>query len=304
MNVVAEPNPALLAAQAAEQRMFDCLAHNQSFLLEAGAGAGKTYSLVAALKFLIASSPNPLADSKGRIACITYTNAATDVINGRIDGNKAVFTDTIHAFCWSNLKGFQSALRSELVKLPAGEERIKSSCGINRQAVEYDLGYRKITEAVISLHHDDVLSLMFALLDSPKFRRLVSQRFPYIFIDEYQDTNDAVMAALKSSFLDHQSGVVIGLFGDHWQQIYEKTCGHVVHEKIREVGKGANFRSGTKIVEVLNKMRPELTQAPHDLTLTGSAAAFHTNGWAGQRRSGAGGGHWKDDLPADIAHDQ
>ncbi|EMR0605222.1 ATP-dependent helicase, partial [Stenotrophomonas maltophilia] len=34
----------------------------------------------------------------------------------------------------------------------------------------------------------------------------------------------------------------------------------------------------------------------------GSAIAFHTNAWQGARRSGAGGGHWKGDLPAEAAH--
>ena len=30
--------------------------------------------------------------------------------------------------------------------------------------------------------------------------------------------------------------------------------------------------------------------------------AFHTNAWVGERRTGAGGGHWKDDLAAETAH--
>jgi DNA helicase-2/ATP-dependent DNA helicase PcrA len=39
-----------------------------------------------------------------------------------------------------------------------------------------------------------------------------------------------------------------------------------------------------------------------DEGLVGSAIAFHTNAWQGERRSGAGGGHWKGDLPTEAAH--
>jgi DNA helicase-2/ATP-dependent DNA helicase PcrA len=44
------PSPALLAAQQAEAKVSRCLQEKHHFLLEAGAGAGKTYSLVEALK--------------------------------------------------------------------------------------------------------------------------------------------------------------------------------------------------------------------------------------------------------------
>lgn len=40
------PNPALIAARDADARVIACLGEGRSFLLEAGAGAGKTYSLV------------------------------------------------------------------------------------------------------------------------------------------------------------------------------------------------------------------------------------------------------------------
>lgn len=296
-------SPALAAAQAADAKMLACLEQGRSFLLEAGAGAGKTYSLVEALKLLIAKKSKFLRQLNSRIACITYTNVATEVITSRIDGNSAVYADTIHAFCWLLIKGFQAALRIEIAKLPAWQERLADSCGISAQPVEYDLGYRKITESLISLHHDDVLSLTVALLPNEKFRRIVTRQFPYILIDEYQDTNVEVMAAFKTAFLDKENGSLLGLFGDHWQRIYDKTCGHVAHGRIEEIGKGANFRSATEIVRVLNNMRPALPQAIKDAQFVGSVSVFHSNNWVGQRRTGAGGGHWKGDLPPEVAHE-
>jgi DNA helicase-2/ATP-dependent DNA helicase PcrA len=48
-----EISPALLAAQQAEAEVAEHLSARNDFLLEAGAGAGKTYSLVAALRRLL-----------------------------------------------------------------------------------------------------------------------------------------------------------------------------------------------------------------------------------------------------------
>ena len=45
-----QPSPAAIAAQKAQARLEESLTAGKNFRLEAGAGAGKTYSLVAALK--------------------------------------------------------------------------------------------------------------------------------------------------------------------------------------------------------------------------------------------------------------
>jgi DNA helicase-2/ATP-dependent DNA helicase PcrA len=296
-------NPALQAAQEAEARVLQCLKDSKNFLLEAGAGAGKTTSLIESIKYLIGSKQAEwLRRNNQCVACITYTNAAKDVINGRIDGNPLVYTDTIHAFCWSIIKGFQPLLRRELANLSAWQERITEAGGIGSQPVEYDLGYRRIRDDLISLHHDDVLALTVALLPLERFQAILAEKYPFILVDEYQDTNSEIMNAIKAHLMGREGGPLIGLFGDHWQRIYDGTCGHVSHDALTEIGKKANFRSVTSIVNMLNHMRPELPQAVKDNSVVGTAVAYHTNSWAGQRRSGTGGGHWKDDLPEDIAH--
>ena len=296
------PNPALIAARDADARVIACLGEGRSFLLEAGAGAGKTYSLVETLRHLIGTESQRLRRNNQRIACITYTNAATAVINSRIDGNTLVFTDTIHAFCWSLIKGFQPALRRGVSEIEAWQERLAEAGGVGNRQIDYDLGHRRITDELLSLHHDDVLALMVALLPLKKFQAILAAKYPFILIDEYQDTNREVMTAIKAHLLGRKGGPQIGLFGDHWQRIYENTCGHVTPEVLQELGKGANFRSATAVVKVLNAMRPELLQAVKDEAFVGSAVAYHTNAWVGVRRTGAGGGHWKGDLPADVAH--
>lgn len=302
MSAVVQPSPALLAARAADEQVAQCLKDGASFLLEAGAGAGKTYSLVETLRTLIATQSDGLRQRNQRIACITYTNAATAVISSRIDGNPLVFTDTIHAFCWSLIKGFQAALRQRLAAIPAWQERLAGGTALTSQTVEYDLGHRRLTDTLVSLHHDDVLVLTAALLPLQKFQTILADRYPFILIDEYQDTNTEIMAAIKANLLGRAGGPQIGLFGDHWQRIYDDTCGHVTDDALTEIGKKANFRSATAIVNVLNKIRTALPQAVKDEAFVGSAMAFHTNAWVGARRPGTGGGHWKDDLPAETAH--
>ncbi|ARL88232.1 UvrD-helicase domain-containing protein [Burkholderia pseudomallei] len=295
-------NPALAAAREADARVIASLKEGGSFLLEAGAGAGKTYSLIESLRYLIDAEGDNLRRGHQRIACITYTNAATAVITSRIDGNPLVFTDTIHAFCWSLIKGFQPALRKSIVDLEEWNERLSEVGGVGERRIDYDLGHRRVTDDLISLHHDDVLSIMVELLPLEKFQAILAARYPFVLIDEYQDTDSRVMEAIKDHLVGRKGGPVIGLFGDHWQRIYDKTCGRVTHDAIVEIGKGANFRSATAVVKVLNAMRPELPQKFKDETLEGAASVYHTNGWVGKRRTGAGGGHWKDDLPEDVAH--
>lgn len=302
MNALPEPSPALVAAHEAEVLVSQCLQDNRSFLLEAGAGAGKTYSLVEALKHLIEHEGHTLRRNHQRIACITYTNAATAVIKSRIDGSPLVFVDTIHAFCWSLIRNFQPALRSLVSAMPEWEEKLAEVNGIGIRIVAYELGYRRVTTDTVALHHDDVLKLMVSLLPNEKFQAFLTQQYPFVLIDEYQDTDIVVMSSMKEYLLGRAASPMIGLFGDHWQRIYDKTCGYVAHEALTEIGKKANFRSATRIVDVLNRMRPELPQAVKDERFVGSAIAFHTNTWQGERRSGAGGGHWKGDLPAEAAH--
>lgn len=296
-------SPALIAARAADDLVIDALKNGRNFLLEAGAGAGKTYSLIETLRYLISAESRRLRRNSQRIACITYTNAATAVINSRIDGNPLVFTDTIHAFCWSLIKGFQPTLRQGVAKIEAWQERLADVADLGGRSVSYDLGFRRITDEHIFLHHDDVLVLMVSLLSHKKFQAILAAKYPFILIDEYQDTDSRMMAAIEAHVMGRTGGPQVGLFGDHWQRIYDSTCGRVTHAALREIGKGANFRSATSIVSVLNAMRPELPQGVKDEAFVGSARVYHTNAWAGKRRTGSGGGHWKDDLPADVARE-
>lgn len=293
-------NSAEQAAKEALDRVYDCIDNRKCFVLEAGAGAGKTYSLISALRYLIDKQGTGLLRQNQQVACITYTNVARDEIESRTDRHPAIYSSTIHAFCWSLIKDFQSVLREELPQVGKWSERLEESGGIGLRAVVYDLGYPSVQERHVSLHHDDVLALTVRLLERPRFRTIFADRYPILFIDEYQDTDRGFAEALQTHFLDTGEGPLIGFFGDHWQKIYGTGCGRIKHRALQEINKNSNFRSVGAVVDVLNHMRRELIQNVKDPDDEGSAVVYHTNLWAGSRRTE---GHWKGDLPSAVAHD-
>jgi DNA helicase-2/ATP-dependent DNA helicase PcrA len=293
------PSPADAAAQEALNQMFQCIRERKNFRLEAGAGAGKTYSLVKALQQIIDEEGDQLIRQHQKVACITYTNVATDEVTRRTDGHPSVQASTIHSFCWDLCKSFQAILRQEVLKIAALNEKIDEAGGIAMRRVGYELGHRRVTDTEILLHHDDVLKVMVALMEYPKFRRILTARFPVLFVDEYQDTDSAFAESVIRNFVDSEEGPLIGLFGDSWQKIYRTGAGAIEHKKLRPIGKEANFRSVPDVVNVLNRIRPDLPQHVSDPAAIGTAKVYHSNGFGGQRRVG---GHWAGDLPAEDAH--
>ncbi len=294
-------NPAEIAAEEAQARVYAAINEGKSFLVEAGAGAGKTESLIKALKYLIKNRGAELLHKNQRVACITFTNVATDEIKSRTDGHPAILSSTIHSFCWTMIRDFQPHMRERLSALPGWPERLAEAGGIGGRRIEYELGYPRARkeEDYVSLGHDDVISLTVILMQKPKFRNLLTARYPVLLIDEYQDTNEKFTNALITHFLDGRDGPLIGFFGDHWQKIYGDGCGRIEHTRLLPIKKEANFRSVPVIVEALNRMRPKLPQQVTDPDAEGIIAIYHTNDWIGKRRKGQ---HWEGDLPPDVAH--
>jgi DNA helicase II / ATP-dependent DNA helicase PcrA len=294
-------SPAEIASTEALEKLFQTINDKKCFRFEAGAGAGKTYSLIKALKYLIDKESALLSKNNQKIACITYTNVAVDQINSRIDNNPVVFAGTIHAFCWSLIQSQQKLIREFIPTLgDKWPRRIEEAGGIKNQRVIYDLGYPKVTEKEIYLHHDDVIKIATDFLNNEKFKAILFSRFPIILIDEYQDTNKEFADSIKANIIENDNRFLIGLFGDHWQKIYgSKACGLITSDKIEFIGKEANFRSDKNIVTVLSRMRPELPQQEVDPDSEGEITVFHTESWTGVRRAE---NHWQGDLNSDIAH--
>lgn len=79
----------------------------QSFLLFAGAGSGKTASLVAALKYAQKTLGRTLSQENRYIGVITYTNAAATEIAQRSEEFPFFAVSTIHSFAWELIAPFQ-----------------------------------------------------------------------------------------------------------------------------------------------------------------------------------------------------
>ena len=112
-----------------------------------------------ALQFLIDRYRHTLPQRHQRIACITFTNVAKDEIEARTDRSPLIHCNTIHAFCWSLIVGFQRQLRERLPELEHWPERLAEAGDLGDRPVAYELGHRGINDARISIHHDDVLFL-------------------------------------------------------------------------------------------------------------------------------------------------
>src|SRR3546814_20377672 len=103
-------SPADAAGRVALERMFACLDEGRSFRLEAGAGAGKTYSLDKALRRLIDGRGTELVRRRQQVGCITFPNVAKDEIISRLQAHPAVRPDTVPGLCWSNMQEFHKTI--------------------------------------------------------------------------------------------------------------------------------------------------------------------------------------------------
>lgn len=312
MSEALELNPAEAAAAEAWSTLQSHLKDGSSFVFEAGAGAGKTYSLMAALRQILDDRARELIRRHQKVACITYTNVARDMIIAQTDGHPAIYCETTHTFAWSLIRGYQKRL-CELVPTLAGWQGRSSeladatdhtvspnpeappTTGIN--SVGYALGRRSMEGRTANLHHDDIFPLFSDMMKSAKFRNALTSLFPIILVDEYQDTNAELVAAFNEHFLGKPGAPQFGFFGDHWQKIYGDGCGSIQHSSLKRVDKKANFRSAKPIVDCLNRIRPDLQQAPSDPDSSAMVRLFHTNAWIGTRRTGA---HWGGDLPEQM----
>lgn len=253
-------------------KVMELIKQRKSFLLSGGAGSGKTYSLVEILNAVMEYSPS------SNIGCITYTNAAVDEIESRIF-RENLNVSTIHDFLWGNIKQFQTELKETLfeiindpedhsIKHPRDEivdENFFDDC----ERIQYK-EYLKIEKGIIS--HDQVIVLadkMFKKYD--KLCSIIKDKYPFIFVDEYQDTHPLVV----SIFLEHlgKSGKnnIVGFFGDSMQSIYEDGVGDL-HKytraeppKLEEVFKEQNRRNPLRVIKLANQLRTDgLVQKPSE----------------------------------------
>lgn len=283
-------------ADKIDVQIISVLQQGKNFRVEAGAGSGKTYSLNKVIEWIQDNKWNEYRRKNQNVVCITYTNAAVDVIAERLSSDSFILPSTIHSFAWNAIKQYQSFLLkiiSENVNLQPREGDFSKL-----EQVQYTLGHRYQENGVLYLFHEDVITLFSALLDNVKFRRMFTDRFPLILIDEYQDSFKPIMDKFIEYFIAEETGPQFGFFGDAWQTIYQsnKACGLIEHENIVEIKKVSNFRSAKRIVDLLNDIRPELPQVSAIDDFVGEVIVITCEDYVGERRTDR---NFKGDLPAE-----
>ena len=268
-----------MASTSIAEQVIDCLESNKSFVVDAGAGSGKTYTLVEALTYRLKQRSKDYLSRGQQIVCITYTNVAADEIKSRINSDPLVRVSTIHDFLWSVICGHQKELRKCVLKANEknGEDKRISNLDLTGIPIVYWQYGRKWQEGKI--HHDDVISFASNMfLSYPKLSRLVADRHPVIFVDEYQDTQRKVVDLLLDSLMNgSKRNVTLGFFGDHMQKIYKTGVGKLERPELESIQKVENYRCSTEVIRVLNNLRPALQQvAASERILRGSARFFYS----------------------------
>ncbi|MCC8365150.1 ATP-dependent helicase [Xenorhabdus sp. PB61.4] len=257
----------------------------KSFITFAGAGSGKTYSLKEALDFLKKEHSGNFIRQGKQIAVVTFTNNAADEIVDRIEQNPIFAVSTIHSFCWSAIAGFNEDIRKwYLEKIPAKLDEIENLESRGREGKASEDRKREITRlkekmdwlaeprsfiydpngvnsAKNALSHADVLKLFSSFLTTkPMMAEVIVNKFPFIFIDESQDTNKDVIRAFFELQHAKSNKVVIGLFGDTMQRIFgggESELGNTKPSDWTTFNKEMNHRSARRIVALGNQIRSE-----------------------------------------------
>jgi DNA helicase II / ATP-dependent DNA helicase PcrA len=269
-----------------DQRILACLniERPRSFFLFAGAGSGKTRSLVTTLGGLRAALGRRMRLHGQQVAVITYTNAACDEIKRRLDFDPLVSVSTIHSFVWDLIQGFNTDIRSwlsgtlkqEITELEALQRkgRAGSQAAADR-ARSIEASQRRLetlpsikrfiynpngeNRGRDSLNHSEVIKIGASFLTKkPLMQELLIRRFPILLIDESQDTNRLLMESFLLVQGAHKACFSIGLFGDTMQRIYadgKVDLGRNLPEDWDKPEILVNHRCPRRIVKLINKIR-------------------------------------------------
>ena len=219
----------------------------RSFFLFAGAGSGKTRSLVNVLNHIRKDHGHQLAFRGQQVGVITYTNAACDEIKRRIDFNSLFYVSTIHSFAWELIQGFSNDIREwlrsnladEVAKLQVDEAKgragTQASMTGSPSQIEFKTRRLQMLDTVRSfiysrtgenrernsLIHAEVIAICADFLSSkPLMQWLLVGKFPFLLIDESQDTNKRLVDAFFATAAEHKTRFGLGLIGDVMQRIY------------------------------------------------------------------------------------
>lgn len=255
----------------------------KNFFVFAGAGSGKTRSLIHALTYLDTEMGEKMFINRKQIAVITYTNAACAEISRRLQYKPIFAVSTIHSFLWELIKNYQSDIRewiTQSLKVEIKELEEKLQKGIKGKAAEkraHDLKKKaeRLTRVSTvkkflynpngenvgydSLSHSEVIKMSTEFISTePTMQDILTAKFPIILIDESQDTKKELVDALLSICERYKKNFIIGMFGDTMQRIYtdgKENLSRCIPNDWLKPKKVMNHRSTKRIVDLANSIR-------------------------------------------------
>lgn len=133
------------------------------------------------------------------------------------------------------------------------------------EILEDDLiSYKKLFWSNGKIDHDDVLFFSYVLVTKyPFILKVLRAKFPYFFLDEFQDTNPIQSKIIK---LIAEEETIVGIIGDPAQSIYSfqgaslKEFNNFQLENMVEYQILENRRSSNQIIDLLNSVRMDIVQ--------------------------------------------
>jgi DNA helicase II / ATP-dependent DNA helicase PcrA len=285
MEIPAVNNDDLFDAEA-DELIASCVAAvpPTSFFLFAGAGSGKTRSLVQALRVIKEMVGSRFRLNGRHVGVITFTNKACDEIKHRLEYDDLFAVSTIHSFAWSLIKGLNHDIRewlkinlqAEIAELQEKERKGRpgTKASIDRRNAIAGKSERlellKNIRIFIynpdgdnpernALNHAEVIKITAAFLTGkPMMRSILLNRFPVLLIDESQDTDKELMDALFCVQANAKSRFALGVIGDTMQRIYtagKLDLGSNLPADWATPSKRMNHRSCRRIIELINRIR-------------------------------------------------
>lgn len=260
----------------------------KSFFLFAGAGSGKTHSLVLLLKKIRDSIGKDLLVQGKNVAVITFTNAATDEIVNRLDYSLVFHISTIHSFVWDAIKYYQADIKhlyyqyiqEDIQKLYEKQEKAKSKTTktyqSNAEKIEHlkeKLEKAKTIEKFVynpngsnaeynALNHAEVIKISAQMImDNIMLQRIIAQRYPILLIDESQDTKKELVDAFFKIQENFSDIFTLGLLGDQKQRIYtdgKENMVNIIPSEWEQPVKRMNYRCAKRIVKLANTIGKDL----------------------------------------------
>ena len=279
-------SPNLIPTKA-DTEIKECIDENRSFSVISGAGSGKTQSLLTALSYIRDSKAAELRKKDQKILCITYTNRAVGVIFSRLNFDEIFYVSTLHSFLWTIINRFSTDIRKTLIDhhVPAqiAKKQEDDNGGSSKKAIDARKKIASLQEDIKSLQevsdfsysdnstfsnysegqlsHDDIIAIAGHLItNNAILQKIMAQKYPYVFVDEAQDTFPEIVTAINT-LCSGSNLPMVGYFGDPVQQIYDKRAGDFSGpEGFKLIKKEENFRCSKAVVNLLNAFRTDIQQ--------------------------------------------